>query len=96
MRPRRPRPDTGPDRPGQRADGEPGAPRVVTIGVYGSTAGAFLAELTRAGAGLLLDLRRRRGVRRPQQGGAIAIRLATLPDDGPTRGFFEDAGTIPW
>ena len=75
MRPRRPRLDTGPDRPGQRADGEPGAPRVVTIGVYGSTAGAFLAELTRAGAGLLLDLRRRRGVRGPDHCWANSRRL---------------------
>jgi hypothetical protein len=27
---------------------------------------------------------------------AIAIRLATLPDDGPTGGFFEDDGVVPW
>jgi NAD(P)-dependent dehydrogenase (short-subunit alcohol dehydrogenase family) len=37
-----------------------------------------------------------RGVRTPQQGAAIAIHLATLPDDGPTGGFFDDAGTVPW
>ena len=37
-----------------------------------------------------------RGVRTPQQGAATAIRLATLPDDGPTGGFFEDAGVVPW
>ena len=42
------------------------------------------------------DLNGFRGVRTPQQGAAIAIRLATLPDDGPTGGYFEDAGTIPW
>jgi len=42
------------------------------------------------------DLNSFRGVRTPQQGAAIAIRLATLPDDGPTGGYFEDAGTIPW
>jgi hypothetical protein len=35
-------------------------------------------------------------VRTPEQGAAIAIRLATLPDDGPTGGFFEDAGVVPW
>jgi hypothetical protein len=27
---------------------------------------------------------------------AIATRLATLPDDGPTGGFFDDAGEVPW
>nr|WP_242422438.1 MULTISPECIES: SDR family NAD(P)-dependent oxidoreductase [Frankia] len=37
-----------------------------------------------------------RGVRSPEQGAAIAIRLATLPDDGPTGGFFDDAGVVPW
>jgi NAD(P)-dependent dehydrogenase (short-subunit alcohol dehydrogenase family) len=42
------------------------------------------------------DLNGHRGVRTPEQGAAIAIRLATLPDDGPTGGFFEDAGVVPW
>jgi NAD(P)-dependent dehydrogenase (short-subunit alcohol dehydrogenase family) len=34
--------------------------------------------------------------RTPEQGAAIAIRLATLPDDGPRGGFFDDDGPIPW
>ncbi|MEU5865510.1 SDR family oxidoreductase [Nonomuraea sp. NPDC047529] len=42
------------------------------------------------------DLNGFQGVRTPQQGAAIAIRLATLPDDGPTGQFFDDAGTVPW
>jgi NAD(P)-dependent dehydrogenase (short-subunit alcohol dehydrogenase family) len=42
------------------------------------------------------DLNGFRGVRTPQEGAATAIRLATLPDGGPTGGFFEDAGVIPW
>jgi NAD(P)-dependent dehydrogenase (short-subunit alcohol dehydrogenase family) len=42
------------------------------------------------------DLNGFRGYRTPQQGAAIAIRLATLPDDGPSGGFFEDAGVVPW
>ena len=42
------------------------------------------------------DLNGFRGVRTPEQGAAIAIQLATLPDDGPTGGFFEDAGPVPW
>ncbi|GAB2869290.1 SDR family oxidoreductase [Actinoallomurus bryophytorum] len=42
------------------------------------------------------DLNGFRGVRTPEQGAAIAIRLATLPDDGPSGGFFEDAGVVPW
>jgi len=42
------------------------------------------------------DLNGFRGHRTPEQGAAVAIRLATLPDDGPTGGFFEDAGVVPW
>jgi NAD(P)-dependent dehydrogenase (short-subunit alcohol dehydrogenase family) len=42
------------------------------------------------------DLNGFRGVRTPEQGAAIAIRLSTLPDGGPTGGFFEDAGVVPW
>ncbi|MCW3016793.1 MAG: putative keto acyl reductase [Solirubrobacterales bacterium] len=42
------------------------------------------------------DLNGFRGVRTPEQGAAIAVRLATLPDDGPTGGFFDDAGMVAW
>ena len=42
------------------------------------------------------DLNAFHGVRTPEQGAAIALRLATLPDDGPTGGFFDDAGVVPW
>lgn len=42
------------------------------------------------------DLNGHRGVRRPEEGAAIALKLATLPDDGPTGQFFEDAGPVPW
>ncbi|WP_033826172.1 SDR family oxidoreductase [Kitasatospora sp. MBT63] len=42
------------------------------------------------------DLNGFRGVRTPEQGAAIAVRLATLPDDGPTGGFFADAGEVAW
>lgn len=34
--------------------------------------------------------------RTPQEGAATAIRLATLPDGGPTGTFSDDAGPIPW
>ncbi|NKQ52109.1 SDR family oxidoreductase [Amycolatopsis sp. K13G38] len=64
----------------------------------------YVKEL--AGTGILInagcpgftatDLNGFRGVRTPQQGAAIAITLATLPDDGPTGGFFEDDGEVPW
>lgn len=42
------------------------------------------------------DLNGFRGVRTPEQGATIAIRLATLADDGPTGGYFDDDGPIPW
>ncbi|MEO3827915.1 SDR family oxidoreductase [Actinomadura sp. B10D3] len=42
------------------------------------------------------DLNGFRGHRTPEQGAAIGIHLATLPDGGPTGGFFDDDGPIPW
>ncbi|OZM80822.1 SDR family oxidoreductase [Pseudonocardia sp. MH-G8] len=34
--------------------------------------------------------------RTPEQGAAIALRLATLSDDGPRGGFFDDEGVVAW
>jgi NAD(P)-dependent dehydrogenase (short-subunit alcohol dehydrogenase family) len=42
------------------------------------------------------DFNGHRGVKSPEEGARTPIRLATLPDDGPTGGYFEDAGVIPW
>lgn len=42
------------------------------------------------------DLNGFRGTGTAEQGAKIAIRLATLPDDGPTGEFFDDAGVVPW
>jgi NAD(P)-dependent dehydrogenase (short-subunit alcohol dehydrogenase family) len=42
------------------------------------------------------DLNRHQGVRTVEQGAAIIVRLATLPDGGPTGGFFDDAGEVAW
>jgi NAD(P)-dependent dehydrogenase (short-subunit alcohol dehydrogenase family) len=42
------------------------------------------------------DLNGFRGTRTPEQGAQIAIQLATLPDDGPTGRFFDDAGPVAW
>jgi uncharacterized protein (DUF488 family) len=49
--------------------------RIVTIGIYGFTVGAFLEMLTGSGVGLLLDLRQRRGVRGPDYAWANSVRL---------------------
>ncbi|GDY41417.1 hypothetical protein SANT12839_022990 [Streptomyces antimycoticus] len=42
------------------------------------------------------DLNGFSGTQTPEQGAAIAIRLATLPDDGPTGQLFDDNGVVPW
>jgi NAD(P)-dependent dehydrogenase (short-subunit alcohol dehydrogenase family) len=42
------------------------------------------------------DMNRHQGVRTVEQGAATPVRLATLPADGPTGGFFDDAGPVPW
>ncbi|MBV9507772.1 MAG: SDR family oxidoreductase [Acidobacteriia bacterium] len=42
------------------------------------------------------DLNNNSGPRTPEQGAQIAIRMATLPEDGPTCGYFDDNGRVPW
>jgi NAD(P)-dependent dehydrogenase (short-subunit alcohol dehydrogenase family) len=42
------------------------------------------------------DLNAHRGRRSVEQGARIALRMAILPEDGPTGGFFNEAGPIPW
>ena len=64
----------------------------VPLDVTDDASVAAAAALIEEGAGRLDVL----GVRSPEQGATIAIRLATLPDDGPTGGYVEDTGTIPW
>ncbi|GAA2704709.1 SDR family oxidoreductase [Actinoplanes palleronii] len=42
------------------------------------------------------DLNGFRGHRTAEQGAVAAIRLATLPDGGPSGGFFDEDGEVPW
>jgi NAD(P)-dependent dehydrogenase (short-subunit alcohol dehydrogenase family) len=42
------------------------------------------------------DLNDFHGTRTAEQGAAIAIRLATVPDNGPTGQLFDDNGVVPW
>src|SRR5262245_24087836 len=42
------------------------------------------------------DMNRHQGVRSVEQGAATPVRLATLPADGPTGGYFNDEGPVPW
>ena len=42
------------------------------------------------------DMNHHMGTRSVEQGARVAARLATLPDDGPTGGFFDENGVLPW
>ncbi len=42
------------------------------------------------------DMNHYRGTRSVEQGARAAVRLATLPEDGPTGGFFDEEGALPW
>jgi NAD(P)-dependent dehydrogenase (short-subunit alcohol dehydrogenase family) len=42
------------------------------------------------------DMNQHRGKRTVEQGAATPVRLALLPDDGPTGGVFSDDGPEPW
>jgi NAD(P)-dependent dehydrogenase (short-subunit alcohol dehydrogenase family) len=42
------------------------------------------------------DLNGHRGYRSVQQAAKIVVHLATLQEDGPTGGFFDENGEVPW
>ena len=42
------------------------------------------------------DLNGHSGPRTVEQGATVAVHLATLPADGPTGGFFDENGILPW
>jgi len=42
------------------------------------------------------DMNQHRGPKTVEQGAATPVRLALLPDDGPTGGVFSDDGSEPW
>ncbi len=42
------------------------------------------------------DLNNYQGHRTVEEGARAAVRLATLPADGPTGGFFDEDGLVPW
>lgn len=42
------------------------------------------------------DMTQYRGTRTVEEGVGIIVRLATLPEEGPTGGFFNDDGILPW
>lgn len=42
------------------------------------------------------DINENKGYRTVEQGAAIIVKMATLADDGPTCGYFNDDGKIPW
>ncbi len=42
------------------------------------------------------DMNNRAGHRTVEQGAKVAVRLATLPADGPSGGFFDENGALPW
>ena len=37
-----------------------------------------------------------KGTRSPEEGAAVLVKYATLDDDGPTGGFFDDRGPLSW
>jgi len=42
------------------------------------------------------DLNQNRGTQTVEEGAMAAVRLATLPADGPTGGYFDKDGIVPW
>ena len=83
---------------------DPTAPMVAAVCVYPDLAHVAAAELK--GSGVLVnamcpgwvktDMGGAGAPRTVEQGADTAVWLATLPDDGPSGGFFRDRKPIPW
>jgi NAD(P)-dependent dehydrogenase (short-subunit alcohol dehydrogenase family) len=71
------------------------SPRIVNVSSAVATGTNILINAACPGL-VATDFTGFRGSRTPEQGAATAIRLATLPDGGPTGSFFEDDGVVPW
>ena len=66
----------------------------------------FAAELATEGSAIKVnsvcpgyvatDLNNHQGPRTVEQGARAPVRLATLPTDGPTGGYFNEDGPVPW
>jgi NAD(P)-dependent dehydrogenase (short-subunit alcohol dehydrogenase family) len=42
------------------------------------------------------DMNGHSGPKQPEQAALVPVQLATLPPDGPTGGFFDENGPVPW
>ena len=42
------------------------------------------------------DMNGHTGPKRPEDAALVPVRLATLPPDGPTGGYFDENGPVPW
>lgn len=86
------------------ADLPPGAAYPVSKTALNSLTAQYAKELREAGILInaadpgwcATDLNQHQGIRTAAQGAAIAVKLATLDADGPTGGFFNDEGEVPW
>ncbi len=45
---------------------------------------------------VITDMTGNKGLKRPEEAAKIVVRYATLPEDGPTGGFFDENGSKPW
>jgi hypothetical protein len=56
----------------------------------------FVAAGFAAAGFVATDFNQHRGPRTVAQGAEIIVRLATLREDGPTAGFFDEQGIVAW
>jgi len=54
------------------------------------------ALVTGANKGIGLETARHRGTQTIEEGAGASVRLALLDDAGPTGGFFDARGPVPW
>jgi NAD(P)-dependent dehydrogenase (short-subunit alcohol dehydrogenase family) len=64
--------------------------------ITGANKGIGLEIARQLGRQGMTVLNSHQGIHSVEQGARAAVRLATLPADGPTGGFFDVDGPLPW
>jgi len=86
--------DTGPGQPGYRMSKT--ALNTLTVMLAAELVGTNILVNSMCPGWVRTDMGSPNADRSVEEGADTAVWLATLPDDGPTGGFFEDRKPIPW
>jgi NAD(P)-dependent dehydrogenase (short-subunit alcohol dehydrogenase family) len=69
---------------------------VLTLALANEVAGTAIRVNSVEPGYTATDFNQHRGTKRPEDSAKVIVHYATLPPDGPTGGFFDENGAVPW